>query len=396
MQHNVLRDRMQELLDRADVVIDGRRPWDPQIHDERFFARVLSEGSLGLGDAYVEGWWDCDALDEFVHRVKRAGLAAEVRRRTPWWELLRARLFNLQSRRRAFHVGERHYDLGNELYRAMLDRRMIYTCARWVDTDDLDTAQERKLDLVARKLQLRPGHRVLDIGCGWGGTARYLAEHHDVSVVGITVSREQARLGREVCRGLPVEIRLLDYRDLDETFDRIVSLGMLEHVGPRNYGTYFEVVRRSLRPDGLFVLQTIGSNEATVGSDPWIERNIFPNSAIPTTRALARSVEDQWVLEHWENFGPDYDRTLRAWYANFERAWPELSAHYGDRFRRQWRFYLLACAGSFRARSNQLWQMVFSPEGVRGGYRMDPPRRAVRATVREANTPTPEHLESTS
>ena len=374
------RRTVEKLLDRADVTVDGPRPFDPQVHDERFFACVLAQGSLGFGDSYVEGWWDCEALDELVHRLKRARLDRVVRKRPSPWTMLRAHWTSMRARARAFRIGEAHYDRGNDLFAAMLDRRMIYTGAVWEDAADLDEAQRAKLDRVARKLRLEPGQRVLDIGCGWGGTARHLAENHGVSVVGITVSREQQRHAQNVCDGLPVEIRLQDYRDVDEPFDRIVSLGMIEHVGSRHYRAYFDVVRRCLRPEGLFVLQTIASNEARVGSDPWIEKHIFPESAIPTARALARAFEDRMVLEHWENLGPHYDRTLMAWHENFERAWPALRGRYDERFRRMWNFYLLSCAGAFRARAIQLWQMVLSPEGVVGGY---VPRAAGRR-VREA------------
>ncbi len=369
-----LRKQVQSLLDRAGVELDGTRPWDPAIHDQRFFARVLSQGSLGFGESYMDGWWDCERLDQFVERLKRARLDRAVRARPPLWNLLKAKVLNLQSRARAFEIGERHYDLGNDLYEAMLDRRMIYTGGLWDGATDLDTAQERKLERVARKLKLRPGQRVLDIGCGWGGTAKYLAENHGVHVVGVTVSGEQQRHAQELCRDLPVEIRLCDYRDVHDTFDRVVSLGMIEHVGQRNYRTYFDVVQRCLRDEGLFVLQTIGASEAEPEPDPWIERYIFPNSILPSAKRVGDAFGDRMVLEHWENFGPHYDRTLMAWHENFERAWPALRDRYDERFHRMWRFYLLSCAGAFRSRAIQLWQMVLSPEGVVGGYRFDPPR----------------------
>jgi cyclopropane-fatty-acyl-phospholipid synthase len=368
-----LRAQLQGLLARAGVTLDGERPFDPQIRDDRFHARVLAQGSLGLGEAYVDGWWECEAIDELVCRLRRALLDREVRARPSLWSVVKAKLLNLnlQSATRAFANGQHHYDRGNDLYEAMLDRRMIYTGAIWDGARDLDQAQEQKLERVARKLHLEPGQRVLDIGCGWGGTAKFLAERHGVSVVGITVSREQERHARELCRGLPVRIELKDYRDLDEKFDRVVSLGMLEHVGHRNYPAYFDVVRRCLNPDGIFVLQSIGSTNAGQAFDPWIERYIFPNAQLPTSSALSAAAEDRMVFESWENFGADYGRTLMAWSRNFEAAWPQLRQRYDERFHRMWRFYLLACAGSFRARSIQLWQIVYSPQGVMGGYRMD-------------------------
>lgn len=377
-----LRRRFERLVAPAGIVLDGHRPWDPQIHDERFFRRVLTTGSLGLGESYMDGWWECERLDEMIHRALRARLDRRLHAPTALVDGARNLLVNLQSRARAFVIGERHYDLGNDLFEAMLDQRMIYSCALWREANDLDHAQEKKVEWIARKLHLEPGQRVLDIGCGWGGTAKFLAERYGVHVVGITVSQEQQRYARELCRELPVEIRLGDYRELDERFDRIVSVGMIEHVGYRNYAAYFDVVRRCLDPEGVFVLQTIGSRRSARACNPWIERFIFPNSILPSAKRLTAAMEGRVVLEDWEEFGSDYDHTLMAWHANFESAWPELSRRYDERFRRMWRFYLLSCAGAFRARSNQLWQIVVSRDGILGGY--EAPGREKRRSPRTA------------
>jgi cyclopropane-fatty-acyl-phospholipid synthase len=281
------------------------------------------------------------------------------------------RINNLQ-RRDWNREAVRHYDLGNDLYRAMLDRNMVYSCAYWRDATTLDEAQEAKLDLVCRKLGLSPGMRVLDIGCGWGGLARFAATRYGVSVVGITISREQAQLATEVCRGLPVTIRVQDYRELEaggERFDRIVSLGMLEHVGHKNYRGYLRIARKNLAPDGLFLLHTIGGNESKTSYDRWMNGNIFPNAHLPSAAQLTRACEGIMIIEDWHNFGADYDKTLMCWFENFDRGWPSLRSRYGDRFYRTWKCYLLTCAGAFRARAAQLWQLVLSPSGVRGGYR---------------------------
>lgn len=362
------RRRVQRLLQQADVAIDGERPWDVRVHDERLFGRVLAHGSLGLGEAYVDAWWDCPALDRFFCRVLGAGLESRVRTLGTFLAALNARLVNRQSVPRSAKVGEQHYDIGNDLYRRMLDSRMNYSCGYWQKAGDLETAQRDKLDLICRKLALAPGQRLLDIGCGWGGMARFAAEHYGVEVVGVTISRRQAELAREICRGLPVEIRLQDYRSLDETFDRAVSIGMFEHVGHKNYRTYMEVVSRCLKEDGLFLLHTIGGNLSVQTTDPWIERYIFPNGMLPSARQICTAIEGVFMLEDWHSFGLDYDRTLLAWADNFEQAWPELQERYGQRFYRMWRYYLLSCAGAFRARVNQLWQLVLSKSGVPEGY----------------------------
>jgi cyclopropane-fatty-acyl-phospholipid synthase len=359
---------MEGLLSLADVEIEGVRAWDIRVHDDRFYERVMAEGSLGLGESYMDGWWDCDSLDEFFYRILRVDLEGKAKQRVRLLDLLKAKLVNLQRSSRAFEIGKSHYDIGNDLYRCMLDTRLIYSCAYWKDAATLDEAQEAKLDLVCRKLDLQPGMRVLDIGCGWGGTARFAAQHYRVEVVGITVSEEQVKVANELRGNLPVEIRLQDYRDLKGRFDRILSIGMFEHVGYKNYRTYMRVVREHLRKDGLFLLQTIGRNRSGTTTDRWIARYIFPNSMLPSAMQICAAVEGLFVIEDWHSFGPDYDKTLMCWYRNFEENWDSVKRSHGERSYRMWRYYLLSCAGSFRARQNQLWQIVLSPGGVQGAY----------------------------
>lgn len=372
-----LRDKVQALLAPADVRIDGRRPWDLQVHDRRLFGRLLLGGSLALGESYMDGGWDADALDDFLFHLLDARIDERTLGVADLGDALRARLLNLQAGRRSYAVAERHYDLGNDFYRAMLGARMVYSCGYWRGLEDrgvdgLDAAQEAKLDLVCRKLGLRPGMRVLDIGCGWGEALKFAAQRHGVSGVGVTVSREQAAYARELCAGLPVEIRVQDYREHQGRYDRILSIGMFEHVGVRNYRSYFEVARRCLADDapdgGLFLLHSIGRNRSAVRTDPWIARYIFPNSMLPSMVQIAEALEGVFVVEDWHNFGADYDLTLQAWRGNIERAWDGLPARYDARFRRMWRYYLAGAMASFRARRLQLWQLVLSPRGVAGGY----------------------------
>ena len=360
--------KLNELLKTAEVKLNGERPWDIQVHDERFYRRILAGGSLAAGEAYMADWWDCKAIDQLFYRLLRSHIDKRIKAYDWWWDVLMARLFNLQKPSRAFQIGERHYDTGNDLFQIMLDKRMIYSCGYWANASSLDEAQEAKLDLVCQKLQLKPGMKVLDIGCGWGGTARFAAERYGVEVVGITVSKQQAELAGENCRGLPVTIRLQDYRDLHEKFDRILSIGMFEHVGYKNYRTYMKKVRELLKTKGLFLLHTIGGNTSVANNDPWMAKYIFPNSVIPSAQQITEAAEGLFVLEDWHNFGMDYDKTLTAWHHNFEAGWEQLKDRYDERFYRMWRYYLLMCAGAFRARSNQLWQVMFSPEGVKGGY----------------------------
>jgi cyclopropane-fatty-acyl-phospholipid synthase len=356
---------IRELLALAEVEVNGANPWDIQVHDPRLYDRVLREVELGFGEGYVEGWWDCEAIDQLVTRIFLVDLPSKLKGN---WRLalhaLRSRLFNLQSRARAFEVGERHYDLGNDLYVAMLDKRLNYTCGYWANADTLDDAQEAKLDLVCRKIGLEPGMRVLDLGCGWGSFAKYAAETYGVEVVGVTVSKEQVALGRELCKGLPVELRLQDYRDVSGSYDRVISIGIMEHVGAKNYRTYMETVDRTLKDGGIAFFHTIGSNVSVPNVNAWTTKYIFPNGMLPSIAQLARAMEGLFVVEDLHNIGPHYDMTLMAWYARFDVAWAALRRSYDERFHRMWRFYLLSSAGGFRARVQQLWQVVMTRPGT--------------------------------
>jgi cyclopropane-fatty-acyl-phospholipid synthase len=357
------------ILRHAGVELGGSRPWDVTVTDDRLWGRVLSHGTLGFGEAYMDGWFESPALDQFVTKLLEYDIYAHLK---PDLGLalsyVRGRFLNLQ-RLRVAEVGEKHYDIGNDLYERMLDKRMIYSCGYWKDATTLDAAQEAKLDLICRKAGLAPGMRILDIGSGWGGFLKFAAERYGVEGVGITISKEQAAYAEAHKGALPIETRLTDYMELEGQFDRVISIGMFEHVGYKNYPGYFRKVRSLLQPDGLFVLHTIGNNHSSAHGDPWTEKYIFPNGILPSIRQIGAAIEGQFVMEDWHNFGADYDRTLMAWWANFDAAWPELRDKYGERFYRMWRFYLQVFAAMFRVRNINLWQLVLSPDGVRGGYR---------------------------
>ena len=364
----VFQKKVQHLLELADVRINGSRSFDIQVHNETLFQRLFAEGSLGLGESYMEKWWDCNNLEELFCRIVRAELNRRIKPLRESLTLLKAAILNLQKPSRAFLIGEHHYDIGDDLYQAMLDKRMIYSCAYWKDTRSLDKAQEQKLDLIFQKLGLQKGMRVLDVGCGWGGALKYAAEKYGVTGVGVTVSANQARSAAHNCRDLPIEIRLQDYRDVNGQFDRIWSIGMIEHVGVKNYRTFMRVMRELLKPDGFFLLHTIGGNRSVFKSDPWIGKYIFPNSMIPSLRQLSLAWERIFVLEDLHNIGTNYTKTLRQWHRNVERNGAKLSEKYNERFFRMWRYYLLSCAGVFRARNLNVWQIVLSPNGIPGGY----------------------------
>jgi cyclopropane-fatty-acyl-phospholipid synthase len=358
-----------QLLQSAGIEVGGHQPWDIRIQHPGFYERTLREGSLGFGEAYMDGWWECDQIDQLIYRLLRADLTAKIKLNM---NLLLKRIWlkiiNLQTRRRSLVVGEKHYDLGVPLFEAMLDRSLNYSCGYWRRATNLDQAQQDKMEMICQKLMLKPGMRLLDVGCGFGSLAQYAARHFGVTVVGITISKQQAEYAKKACEGLSIEIRFQDYRDVNETFDRIVSVGMFEHVGAMNYIDYFNMVKRSLKPEGLFLLHTIGGNVSTVLADEWIVKYIFPNGMLPSISQIGEATEGKLVMEDWHNFGADYDKTLMSWHDHFTRHWETLKQLYDARFYRMWRYYLLTCAGAFRARDIQLWQVVFSKSGVVGGY----------------------------
>ena len=358
----------------ADIRINGSRPWDMQVHNPDTFARIAAQRSLGLGESYMDGWWECATLDQFFFRLMTHG-AAELARspRMQVLQLLSHALINRQNHRRAWQVAKTHYDAGNDLFEAMLDETLAYSCGYWKNADGLSQAQREKLDLICRKLQLQPGMRVLDIGCGWGSFVEYAARHYQAEVTGITVSVEQARLAQSRCRDLSAEILVQDYRDVVGRFDRVVSVGMFEHVGRRNYRTFMDVVNRHLEDNGLFLLHTIGANRSQHTHDPWINRYIFPNGELPSLHQLSGAAEKHFIIEDVHNFGPDYATTLNAWHDKLAPHWGSLAERYDERFQRMWRYYLKVCAAAFQARRIQLWQVVMSkPQACRPRY--DAPR----------------------
>lgn len=359
----------REMLAPAGIVPNGPNPYDPQIHNPQLYRRAKWEGTLGLGNAYVEGWWDCDRIDEFVCRALQSNIVARIGWSLPVLvALARARLMNEQSLKRSSRVGEQHYDLSSDLFAAMLGPSMAYSCGYWKNATTLDEAQYAKYDLICRKLYLEEDMLVLDIGCGWGGLAKFMAEHYGVRVIGLTISKNQAIYARELCQGLPIDIRLQDYRTFNKKVDRVVSVGMLEHVGPKNYATFMKIVRTCLGDDGLCLLHTIGNPVTSTITEPWMESNIFPGGRVPALQQLSRSMEGQLIVEDLHNFGSNYDPTLMSWLKKYVDAWPRFKHIYNETSFRKWTLYLPGCAGTFRSRNMQLWQLALSPHGVQGGY----------------------------
>jgi cyclopropane-fatty-acyl-phospholipid synthase len=353
----------------ADVKIGGNRPQDITVNNPLFYEITFKDQSLGFGETYMAGYWDSKAIDETVYYLLKADIENKFKPTFAFYlAYLKAKLFNRQDKLGSMDVINLHYQLGNELYTKMLGPSMAYSCGYWKNAKNLTEAQYAKFDLIAKKLYLKPGMTLLDIGCGWGGFAKYVAEKYKVKVVAITLSENQAEYAKKLTKGLSVEVRVQDYRDVVEKFDRVVEIGMFEHVGPKNYREFMEICYNALNDNGLLMLHTIGSNATHMNTDAWIEKYIFPGGHLPSIEQVGKSIENLFVMEDWHNFGPDYDKTLMAWFKNFDSAWPSLQNIYSDTFYRMWKYYLLSCAGAFRARDIQLWQVVLSKSGVKGGY----------------------------
>jgi cyclopropane-fatty-acyl-phospholipid synthase len=386
MTNRLFKPLLESLLEGSSVRIDGGRPWDIRVHRDRLYRRAL-RGSLGIGESYVDGDWDCDALDELFRRVLSGNAQGKALiRAARAFKALQSRFTNLQTKRRSRAVAEEHYDIDHRMYALFLGPWNQYTCCFFDGTRDLERAEVLKLELLCDKLELKPGDRLLDIGCGWGGFAKYAAATRGCEVTGISLSEEQIRYAVEYTRGLPVAIRKLDYRDLPGSglppFDKVSIVGMLEHVGYKNYATIMGVVHQMLKPDGLFLLHTIGNCEKTTVVDPWIEKYIFRNSMAPAMSQLSDAAEGRFVIEDWENYGHYYVPTLQAWYDRFNANWDRIRAlptakPFDERFRRMWNYYLMSSKAAFDVEQLHLWQLVMTRRhSGRGVY-----RRVTRTTA---------------
>ncbi|MGA8164778.1 MAG: cyclopropane fatty acyl phospholipid synthase [Waddliaceae bacterium] len=370
-----LKSIAQRMLESANVKINGPNPWDIQVLDERFYKRLFLAQTLGVGESYMDGWWSCDRLDELSFRIQRhLNQDRFLYVLLNFYQNIGHFFINKQTKLRSLAVAEQHYNLNNSLYHAMLGETMAYTCGYWKQATDLSSAQLAKYDVICRKAQLKSGEKVLELGCGWGGFAKYAAENYGATVDAVNIAREQIHYAQTLCRGLPIRLHTCDYRDVDFynphriQYDKVISIGLCEHVGHKNYGRFLGLVRNQLKEDGLFLLHTIGKNVTTAVTDRWVQKYIFPGGMLPTLKLLSQASEKHFVIEDMHNFGADYDKTLMAWHHNFERAWPNFNDQFDERFYRMWSYYLLGSAGAFRARTMQLWQLILSPKGKLNGY----------------------------
>ena len=367
-------DWLAQLLASADIHLNGSRPWDIQIKHPQTLQRLLSQGGSALGESYMDGWWECQAIDLMVERAMRAGLQEKLATPRAWWESFKGGMRPRDGVDQSRIVGRMHYAVGNQVFQAMLDPYMAHSCAYWVEgAQTLEEAQIAKLEMVCRKLQLRPGMRVLDMGCGWGSFMRYAAEHYGVTVLGLSNVPHQIELGKTLARHLPVQFELSDYAQFNtdgkSKFDRIVSIGTFEQLGQAHVAAFFETAKRCLKDDGWMLLQTQGKSNRQRLLDAWNDKYIYPQGYLPRLDEVTQASEAHFVVEDVHNIGADHDRTLLHWHQRFEMAWPQLRLSHDERFYRMWRFHLLSSAASFRTRHHQMWQLVLSPKGLHKVYR---------------------------
>lgn len=374
-----LKDLAKEILGIAGIEINGKNPWDIQVHDERLYKRIISEGSLGLGESYMDGWWDANELDQFFYKLLSSKLDEKVKEKLSLntktkiaLKFLTSKLMNTQSISKSKKVAEIHYNLGNDFYQNMLDSQyMQYTCSYWKDVKNLQDAQIKKLDIICKKIHIptnkdkKSKEKILELGSGFGGFALFAAKNYNCEVTSYNISKEQVLYAREKSKNLPIEIKEEDYRNAlnlenKEKFDKVVSIGMMEHVGQNNYRNFMKLSNYCLKDKGLFFIHTIGSLKSNRGTDPWLNKYIFPGGQLPSSASVIKAAEGYFVLEDFQNIGHYYDKTLMAWYDNFNKNWPKFKEEYGERFYRMWKYYLLCCAGSFRAGNICLFQFVFS------------------------------------
>lgn len=333
---------------------------------------LLIDMSLGFGEGYMNGDIEVEGDLNQVVRVGLSYIKLQKRTRQSLFNIFKLNILQSNSRKAAKQNISHHYDLGNDFYRLWLDLKMIYSCAYFRnDHDSLEQAQMQKIDMCCRKLQLKPNERLLDIGCGWGSLLINAAKNFGVQGTGITLSKEQLEYGRQQVsqEGLEdrVHLEYLDYRELaqlNKTFDKIVSVGMFEHVGKANMKHFLENARKVLRPGGLLLLHTIGKT-AEEPTDSWIRKYIFPGGYLPDLGSILHNTTHLGLdFIDCENIRVHYSKTLDKWGKRFERNEKRIRTMFDDRFFRMWRFYLTSCSASFLHGGMHVFQLLFSA-GVR-------------------------------
>mmetsp|Transcript_2643 Transcript_2643/g.5371 ORF Transcript_2643/g.5371 Transcript_2643/m.5371 type:complete len:414 (+) Transcript_2643:74-1315(+) len=348
-----------------------------EFHDPTAWYDIITQGNLGVAESYMHGKIKVDPLPFFLTLLNGTALGTRRKEGSDYMVFfmdminlptaLAGRLFNQQTRERSTRVTKQHYDAGNDLYERMLGPSMSYTCAYWRNATTLDEAQTNKFDLIRRKLELQDGMKVADLGMGWGTAAAYMHKHGRVEVTGVSLSEEQVKWAQANLAKTGLKFVWEDYRDHCEnpanvgTYDRVYSIGMLEHVGFKNHATLFKCIKRLLKPDGLAVVHTIGEPDFLPNSDPFLDKYIFPGAVIPALSSVSAAIENDFILEDFQNFGYDYAKTLAVWAVNSEAFFRDNPTAYTPEFQRMWDYYLKMCEALFELRINQLWHFVLSP-----------------------------------
>lgn len=348
-----------------------------EILDKSAWTDIITKGNLGIAEAYMHNKLKVDPLPFFISVLNDTSIGTRRKEGTDYLGMvmqavalptdLMGLLTNQQTRELSSRVTKQHYDAGNDLYEKMLGPSMSYTCAYWKDAKNLDEAQFNKMDLIRRKLELQPGMKVAELGMGWGTAANHMHKYGNVDVTGVSLSEQQVKWAQENLAKEGLRFIWSDYRDHCEdpkhmhTYDRVYSIGMLEHVGYKNYAPFFKCIKALLKPDGLAVVHSIGEPDFVSASDPFLDKYIFPGAVIPAMSTITAGFENDFILEDWQNFGFDYSLTLAAWNENANVFFKENPDKYTPEFQRMWEYYLKMCEALFVTRINQLWHFVLSP-----------------------------------
>lgn len=359
---------ISNLLEKMDIQVGGNRAWDIQIHSPDFARRVMTMGGLGLGDSYIEGDWDANSVDSFINHILRARLDKEIKSFGMSISSLKSRFHSLAKGQKPWKFQDVLRNLPNEFFEAILGTNMSFTSGYWAaGAKTLEEAQQARRDMTCKKLNLKQGMRLLDAGSGWGGFSAFAAEHYGVECVCISSFKGQHEWASQHYAHLPIEFVQNESLMLDGMFDCIVSIDRFEHLPQKNYRVYLEMGDRILEEDGLLLLQSTGKNERRLNGKHWFDTHILQNNSLPTIAQIAGATNGLFVMEDMHNFGSDYDKTLMAWYQNFEAAWPALQKQYkfDEKLYRTWKYYLLSSAGAYRANDLQQWQCIFSKQHAR-------------------------------
>jgi cyclopropane-fatty-acyl-phospholipid synthase len=377
MSKSLFESLVDSRLNKAGIKINGPNPWDPEVdadHLSSFNRQVVWQGMLGLGNSFLDGEWKCADLSTFFFKAIQAGLLQDSKMSLPYlWKWIRDTFTNPQNRPHAAkNIAEHYSDADKEgLVLGMTDPKWNqYTCGFYADptnpVEGLQAAQDRKLRVIFDKLRLEAGDTLLDVGMGWGGLLACAQQERCCRGMGVTLARNQLEYA-EQHHG--VQGLCTDYRSVNWPANRITAVGILEHIGPKNHRAFMEAIYRNLTADGIHLLHFFGRPAHNVGLlDPWTDQYIFPGLTCPTLVEVLRAADGLLELQHQEQFGFHYDPTLMAWYENFVAFAKTIGLDPDDRLYRMWKYYLLSCAGAFRAGEVKLYQLVFTKRHSRIVY----------------------------